>query len=263
MIRRGIRRAATCLALAVLLPQGLVPAARAADPAAEPEAAQPSTDGVRALIVPRREARLSSQITARIRSIGPEPGMAFSKGDALVRFDCALYEAHAKKAEAELLAATHSFDSRKKLSEFNSGSRLELELARADRMRAGAELDAIRATLRECTIHAPFPGRVVARLANAWESVTPGTPLIEIIDERDLDVRIIAPSRWLVWLRAGQRVDIRVEELDRIVAAEIRAIGSRVDSVSQSVEITAGLAGDAAGLKPGMSGVALFPERVR
>lgn len=260
---RGVTCAAAMLALAVLLPGGFGPTARAADAPAEPEAVQPSADGVRALIVPRREARLSSQVTARIRSIGPEPGMAFRKGDALVRFDCALYEAHAKKAEAELLAATHSLDSREKLSAFNSGSRLELELARADRMRAGAELDAIRATLRECAIHAPFPGRVVTRLANAWESVTPGTPLIEIIDERDLDVRVIAPSRWLVWLRTGQRVDIRVEELGRTVTAEIRAIGSRVDSVSQSVEITAGLTGDSEGLKPGMSGIAVFPERTQ
>ncbi len=36
-----------------------------------------SPNEVRALVVPRREAKLSSRITARIISIGPEPGIAF------------------------------------------------------------------------------------------------------------------------------------------------------------------------------------------
>jgi membrane fusion protein, multidrug efflux system len=95
-------------------------------------------------------------------------------------------------------------------------------------------------------------------MANAHESVTPGTPLIEIIDERDLDARVIVPSRWLSWIKVGKKLKIRIEELNKSYSAHVRTIGSRVDPVSQSIEITAGLLGDLKFLKPGMSGVAVF-----
>jgi membrane fusion protein (multidrug efflux system) len=222
-----------------------------------------SGNGIRALIVPRREARLSSQVTARIVSIGPEPGTAFAKGKILVTFDCRSYRAEFRKAQAELLATSKTYENRKELSRLQSGSLLELDLARAEELRARAALDAVEATLSGCNIRAPYDGRVVSRLANAHESVTPGTALIEILDERDLDARIIVPSRWLSWLKTGQVLEVRIEELDRIFAGRVRTIGSRVDPVSQSIEITAGLVGDITALKPGMSGIARFPEKRR
>lgn len=217
-------------------------------------------DGVRALIVPRREAKLSSQITARILSIGPEPGAPFVKGATLVQFDCRGYQAEHRKAQAELLAASRTYENRRQLSELNSGSLLELDLAKAKELEARASLEAVLATLSECTIQAPFDGRVVNRMTNAHESVTPGTPLIEILDERDLDAKIIVPSRWLTWLKSGQALEVRIEELDISFPARVRTVGSRVDPVSQSVEVTAGLVGGGRSLKPGMSGIALFPK---
>jgi membrane fusion protein, multidrug efflux system len=220
-----------------------------------------SGNGIRALVVPRREARLSSQITARIVSIGPEPGTAFAKGKILVTFDCRSYRAEHRKARAELLAASKKYENRKELSKLQSGSLLELDLARAEELRVRAALDSVEATLSGCKIRAPYHGRVVSRLANAHESVTPGTALIEILDERDLDARIIAPSRWLRWLKTGQALKVRIEELDRTFPARVRTIGSRVDPVSQPIEITAGIVGDIKALKPGMSGIALFPKK--
>lgn len=214
---------------------------------------------VRALVVPRREAKLSSRITARILTIGPEPGLAFKKGNTLVTFDCRAHRAQRRKAQATLLAATKTFENRTQLRKLQSGSVLALELARAEQLKARASLEEVLAVLHECMIRAPFAGRVVARMANAHESVTPGTPLIEIIDERDLDARVIVPSRWLSWIKVGKKLDIRIEELNQSYKAEVRTIGSRVDPVSQSIEITAGLLGDLTSLKPGMSGVAVFP----
>ncbi len=218
-----------------------------------------SQNEVRALVVPRREAKLSSRITARILSIGPEPGVAFKKGERLVNFDCQAHRAQRRKAQASLLAATKTYENRTQLSKLQSGSLLQLELARAEQLKARAALEEVLAVLHECSIRAPFAGRVVSRMVNAHESVTPGTPLIEILDERDLDARVIVPSRWLGWIKVGRKLDIRIEELNRSYSAQIRTIGSRVDPVSQSIEITAGLLGDLTSLKPGMSGVAVFP----
>ncbi|MCP4043662.1 MAG: biotin/lipoyl-binding protein, partial [Gammaproteobacteria bacterium] len=60
---------------------------------------------IRALLAPKLETTLSSQISARIEKINITEGGAFHRGTALVRFDCAVPNAQLQKAEAELRAA--------------------------------------------------------------------------------------------------------------------------------------------------------------
>ena len=76
-----------------------------------------------------------------------------------------------------------------------------------------------------------------------------------------LKLRLNAPSRWLGHLKTGLAFEVAIEETGKRYPAKVSAVNSRVDSVSQTVELEATLSGNFPELLPGMSGTAVFPAR--
>lgn len=87
-----------------------------------------------------------------------------------------------------------------------------------------------------------------------FQYATPGQPLLEVFDDRSLEVELIAPSRWLAWLKPGYVFAIHVEETDKTYKAAITRVGGRVDPVSQTIKVFGEIQGEAGDLMAGMSG---------
>lgn len=236
--------------------------AQAAGPAAAAPAAYGSSDGrIRTQFMPRNEVVISSELSAKIASLPLRDGDAFRAGQTLVAFDCTLFQAQLNKAQAARDAARDAVATLRRLAELNSVGALEVQQAEGRARETEADVAYMRATVGKCAINAPFAGRIAKRLVAAHQYVTPGTPLLGLIDSGELELQLIVPSRWLVWLKPGSRFSVHVDELGRSVEARVIRIGARIDPVSQSVGLSATVDGSAAGLLPGMSGWATFPVK--
>ena len=119
---------------------------------------------------------------------------------------------------------------------------------------AKADASLAQAMVERCVIKAPFGGRVVERKVNRYEYVAEGTPLLEIIDDKNLEVEMILPSSSLVWLKIGHPFNLHVEELGKIFQGKIERIVSKVDPVSQSLKLYGSIDVNVEHLYPGMSG---------
>lgn len=231
--------------------------------AGTPAPAQDAGQGqVRALIEARRHAVLSAEIPGRIARLTVEAGQSFTAGDVLIAFDCASYQAELDAARAQLNAAEVTARVNRRLSSLRSIGEAEVQLAEAKAQVARADVRKSEVQARRCEIKAPFDGRVVERRIQEHESVAAGAPVLEILSDRDLTVELIVPSSWLVWLKPGQRFDLRVDETGATLPGTVLRPGAKVDPASQSVKVTARLSGEsgpASGLTAGMSGTALFP----
>ncbi|MGE5503338.1 MAG: efflux RND transporter periplasmic adaptor subunit [Actinomycetota bacterium] len=226
--------------------------------AALPAAAQDRP--LRGLLVPRAETALSSQVNAVIAEMPLRPGQSFRKGDLLVRFDCSVQEGQRRKAEAELDGADKTLAVKTELKRLNSVSELELGLARAEVAKARADMEMANAVLRQCTVKAPFDGRVVEVKAHAHEAYQAGQKLMDLVDD-GLEIEVIVPSRFLEWLKPGSALAIRVDETGRSYDGAVAKLGARVDPVSQSVKVYGALKTRAPELLAGMSGEVSFPDR--
>lgn len=213
---------------------------------------------IRVQLVSRDEVELSSQIAGRIATLPFRDGDAFHAGQTLVSLDCALYNAQLHRAQAESEAAQELLQADTKLAQFHSVGELEVAQARGKAKASAAEVAYMQATVRNCTISAPFSGRVVKRSAAPDQFVEAGKPLLTIVDTSHLEWKMIVPSKWLAWLKTGHALSVQVDEVGKTYAARVVRIGARVDPVSQTVDVTAALAGDAPELLPGMSGWAKF-----
>lgn len=227
--------------------------------AAAPEAA--ATDGrIRVQFAARQQTVLSSELSARIASLSLREGDAFAKGRTLVTFDCGLFRAQLNKSEASAEVARQTLKVSRRLAELNSIGSLEVDQAAAKVKETEAEAAAMRTTVSKCTLNAPFSGRVAKVHAEPYQFVSPGKPLLEILDTRNLELQMIVPSKWLAWLKSGSRFTVRVEELDREYSGRVVRTGARIDPVSQSISLAGEVEGNHPELLPGMSGWATFKQ---
>jgi membrane fusion protein, multidrug efflux system len=209
---------------------------------------------IRAQLTPRDYTTLASESAARIDRIATRAGQHFKKGDVLVVFDCVAQRAQSAKAKAVLFAAEKTYAVNRRLASLKSVGQLELDISEAEIEKAKADVAISDAALSKCTITAPFSGVTIEQKAREFQYTTPGQPLLDILDDRNLEVEFIAPSRWLPWLKPGYSFAIRIDETGKSYPAHITALGARVDPVSQSIKVT-GVFNDASpDLISGMSG---------
>lgn len=233
-----------------LLSQGAIAASPAAAPAADGR--------IRAQLMSRAAVTISSELPAKIARLPLEEGAAFSKGQTLVEFDCSTYRAQMNKAQASLDAAQQLVKVNTRLAELNSIGALELTQAQGKAKESAAELSYMRSTVQKCVIAAPFAGRVAKRTAAPYQYLNTGMAVMDIVDSGPLELRMLVPSRWLAWLKPGQRFTVQVDELGRSFPASIVRLGARIDPVSQSIAASGRIEAQDAALLPGMSGWATF-----
>jgi multidrug efflux pump subunit AcrA (membrane-fusion protein) len=115
----------------------------------------------------------------------------------------------------------------------------------------------MEAMAARCTLVAPFGGRIVDVPTRQHQFIGEGQPVLEMVDDGELEVEMIVPSSWLSWMRAGHRFEVEIEETGKRYGTQVTRLSGRVDAVSRSVKVYGKLLARAAELMPGMSGRAL------
>ncbi|WP_158811293.1 efflux RND transporter periplasmic adaptor subunit [Beijerinckia sp. L45] len=237
----------------MLLGASLSGAARAQNPSEQMPPLRSASE-IPAQLTARTYTTLSSETSARLDRIGTRVGEHFNKGDLLIVFDCKTQRAQVARAKAVSTQAEKTAAINQRLANLKSIGELELDVSRAEVEKARADLAIANAAASKCEIAAPFDGVTVEQKAQAFQYATPGQPLLEILDKRSLEVELIAPSRWLAWLKPGYGFAVHIEETDKTYHAEITRISGRVDPVSQTIKVFGEIHDNAAELMAGMSG---------
>lgn len=213
---------------------------------------------IRMQLTPAQETVLSSEIAGRLSAVTVKEGASFQQGDTLMSMDCQLHQARLQKAQAQAEEAQKVLTVNEQLDRLGSISVLEVDIASARLSAAQAEANLMQGIAERCIIKAPFSGKVAELLVNAHQFVAEGQQLMAIVDDSELDVEMVVPSRWLSQLSVGQSFSLQVDETGNEYPAQIDRFGATIDAVSQSVKVFASISGEHPELKPGMSGTAIL-----
>jgi RND family efflux transporter MFP subunit len=214
--------------------------------------------GLRAQLRPKSFTTLSSELAARIIKLDLQEGDSFKKGDILVELDCTVERARLLKACARLEVARKGVEANKKLTELESISIMEMEKSIAEMKETEANIAVMEAVIDKCVIYAPFSGRISVLHARKHQFVSVGQPLFEILDDTNLEVELLIPSRWLMYIKAGLEFLVKIDETGKGYSAKVVRIGASIDPISQSVKITGTIDDKEGNLLSGMSGYAFF-----
>ncbi len=216
---------------------------------------------VRGIIDAAEKARLAAEISAPVTRMPFREGERFRKGEVLAAFDCRLLEAALRAARAHWRARMLAAKSKKRLVRFQAAGKLDAAMADAESEKARAEADAAAIRAGQCRVLAPYDGRVAERHVREHETPAAGAALISIVGTGRLEVQMIAPSKWLAWIRPGDAFTFRIDETGGVAKGRLERIGAAVDAVSQTVRLHGVLGEVPEGTLPGMSGTAEFARR--
>jgi RND family efflux transporter MFP subunit len=181
--------------------------------------------------------------------------------------------AEVKKAEADRLDAEQKYDRANELFAQGLISRQTYDEAESRRNAARAAYDmavqnvhnlkaqaAQRAAgvaladkkLKDAVIRAPFAGQVKERMVSPGQYVKVQTPVMVIVENDPLRVRLKVPEKMAAWVAVGQAVKVQVEAYpDRSFDGRISRINPSVEPQTRSFEVEALLDNKAGLLKPG------------
>lgn len=221
----------------------------------EERAAQPAkVQELRAQLTPRDFTTLAAEIGAKVEKVNARAGERIKKGDVLIAFDCLLQKAQLAEAAASLSAAEKTVAVNKRLLELQTIGQLENDVALAEFEKARAKREAANAVMGKCSIPAPFDGRVIEQKVRAQQYVQPGQPLLDVLDDTQLELDFLVPSKWLIWLKPGHAFQVSIDETGKTYPVKLSRVGARIDPVSQSVEVIGVLSSYFPELIAGMSG---------
>ena len=210
----------------------------------------------------KASATIAAPMSGQLIAFPAADGDSIKENDVVARFNCAQQEAVLARAQAEMVKRQDILGMQHSLRALQAYSKAELVNAQNDVAVAKAELQLAQTTADNCVVKAPFAGRIANAPVRNFQFVQAGAPLVDIVDDRDLELEFIVPSTWLVWLKAGAPAQVQISETNGAFAAEVTRISGKVDAASQTIKIYGRITGNTSSLLPGMSGLAFFPGSV-
>ncbi|MFW2405379.1 MAG: efflux RND transporter periplasmic adaptor subunit [Gammaproteobacteria bacterium] len=217
--------------------------------------AQNYTDRFTALGTAR--ANESIEVTSRISSIVTgihfDEGQRVNAGDLLVELDNAEIRAQLTMAQASLKQKRSQFRRSQTLGQTRVVSDAELEELEAGVLMAEAEVRGAQARLDNSFVRAPFSGTVGLRKISLGDLVGPETIITTLDDTDTIKLDFTIPEIYLSSLERGMPIEARSNVFrDRIFTGAISSIDTRVDPITRSLSVVAGMPNDDGLLRPGM-----------
>ena len=115
----------------------------------------------------------------------------------------------------------------------NGYTREEHEIAEANVGKAVADIKAVQSIIDQMTVYAPVASQVYQQNVEQGEYISPGVPLVTLINLNDMWVHFDLREDLVRTLKIGDRFDVRVPALaDRRITVEVRLIATKGEYAS-------------------------------
>ena len=115
----------------------------------------------------------------------------------------------------------------------NGYTKEERAVTKANVERAHADIQSVQSIVDQLVVYAPVASQVYQRNVEQGEYVSPGVPLVTLIDLNDVWIHFGLREDLVRGLKVGDRFDVRIPALDdRRVTVEVRLIATRGEYAS-------------------------------
>jgi len=115
----------------------------------------------------------------------------------------------------------------------NGYTKEEREIAAANVKKAIADITAVQSIIDQMVVYAPVAAQVYRRNVEPGEFVSPGVPLVTLIDLDDMWIHFDLREDLVKSLKVGDRFDVRIPALaDRSITVEVKLIATKGEYAS-------------------------------
>lgn len=231
------------------------------------QSASSVTHSFPSVIEPSQSSELSFEVGGQLMDFDLRVGEAVTAGQVLLSIDPRSLELERDRArsavsqtEARLRNARGSFERQSELLEDGFTTRAAfdeaqtaLESAQEDLDSARAQLSLAEENLSKADLVAPFDGTISRISVEAFDIVSPGTPVVAVYNSRDFELAFAVPATIINSVSVGDAAQVRIaQRTDLQLDGTLSELGSRSDG-SNAYPATVLLSDPVAGLKSGMA----------
>src|ERR1700743_1521009 len=115
----------------------------------------------------------------------------------------------------------------------NGYTKEERAIAKANVEKANADIQSVQSIIDQLVVYAPVASQIYQRNVEPGEYVSPGVPLITLIDLTDVWIHFDLREDLVRGLKVGDRFDVHVPALnDRLVPVEVKLIATKGEYAS-------------------------------
>lgn len=221
-------------------------------------------------VISRKNAPISAEQTGQLLWI-EDVGSQVKKGQLLAQIDdrhlklqLAGQQAQVNQHQADVDYLTGQKARFLKLREKNNSALSELERVNKDLTIAINEVAALNISveqtllsLEKTTIRAPFTGNISQRFAHVGELISVGRPLVQLIDTKNLDIKIAAPISIAPFLQRGSKVMVKWNQT--LIELPVRTWSQAGDQASRTFDVR--LAADGIAMLAGTAVTVSLPKQ--
>ncbi len=193
-------------------------------------------------------ARRQGQVTALLA----EEGQSVQRGQVLARLDDTEAKIAFERARDALAQAERDATRNQALLERGVASTAAVDEITLKRKKARQDLEQAEYDLTQTRIVAPFAGKVVTRMINLGETVTPGRDCFRVDDFTPLLARVYFPEREQTRVRVGQVAELELDsQPGRSFPARVTIVNPTVDRTNGTFKVTMEISDREGILRPG------------
>jgi HlyD family secretion protein len=115
----------------------------------------------------------------------------------------------------------------------NGYTKEERAIAKANVEKANADIQSVQSIIDQLVVYAPVASQVYQRNVEPGEYVSPGVPLITLIDLADVWIHFDLREDLVKNLKVGDRFDVRIPALgERLVTVEVKLVATKGEYAS-------------------------------
>ncbi|MDR1984935.1 MAG: efflux RND transporter periplasmic adaptor subunit [Prevotellaceae bacterium] len=190
-------------------------------------------------LIPDEEVNLSFETSGKIVKINFIEGSSVTKGQLLAKVNDEPLQAQLKKLEAQIQLAEDRVSRQSTLLEKDAVSKEALEQVKTELATLNADIDLIKANIRQTELRAPFDGIIGLRQVSEGSYASPSTIIAKLTKLSPLKIDFSVNERYASDINKGTRLNFTVDGSNEIYNASIYATEAQVDAETFSLKARA------------------------
>ncbi len=195
---------------------------------------------------------VSSETGGRIIQLNISEGDVVRKGEVIAKLDLESLNLQKAEIEKRFELARTVYERQKRLWDQQIGSEIQYLEAKNNVEAMEKSLASLEDQLKKAVVTAPISGVIENKLSRQGEVISPGQPMLYMLNNNRIKVQTDVPEAYLNSIRKGQMINIYFPALDREENARVSRIGSSINPANRSFKVEMEMANPGSVLKPNM-----------
>lgn len=204
-------------------------------------------------IIANRVVDITAELPKKISMLFFKDGSYVAAGQTLYKLQDSDIRARIRQLDAELNLAVINEKRLSELLKTESVRREEYEIAFARLQSLEAQKEQLQVELSKTVIKAPFSGVIGISKVFTGSFVTPGVPLVSLVEQQVLKIQFSVSEKYLPVVKPGNKIYFTTELNSQMSTAVVVSTDASLDPQSRNIIVQAQFTNTGNKYKPGMS----------